>query len=65
MNETMITELKKRAAAFLSASDVPVTKMCKRLDMATSSYYRWQRGILALSESRLETIDSYLNQFGY
>lgn len=65
MNESMIANLKERAAAFLSASGVPITKFCRRLDMATSTYYRWQSGILDLSESRLKSIDSYLNQFGY
>jgi len=58
-------ELQVRCRMFLGVSGVPVTKMCSRLDMATSSYYRWQRGILKLSDSRLEAINQYLRQFGF
>ena len=58
-------DLKVRCEKFLLASGVPVTKMCKRLDMSTSSYYRWQRGILQLSYSRLKAIEQYLSQFGF
>jgi len=65
MTENQVNNLKARARDFLLCSGVAVTKMCKRLDMATSSYYRWQRGILQLSESRLATIDQYLQQFGF
>lgn len=62
---TDIKGLKERCKQFLDVSGVPITKLCARLDMATSTYYRWQRGTLDLSQARLTAIDSYLSQFGY
>lgn len=58
-------DLKVRCRMFLGVSGVPVTRMCSRLEMATSSYYRWQRGTLDLSQARLAAINDYLSQFGY
>ncbi len=58
-------DLKERCKKFLMASGVPITRMCFRLNMAASSYYRWQQGLLKLSDSRLEAIDQYLRQFGF
>ena len=62
---TDINDLKARCRMFLGITGIPITKFCKRLDMATSSYYRWQRETLDLSQARLTAIDSYLSQFGY
>lgn len=60
-----INDLKARVLDFLTSSGVPVTRMCERIDLSTSSYYKWQRNELELSEGKLATIEQYLSQFGF
>ena len=57
--------LVKRCVAFLHESGVPVTKLCARVGMAPSTYYRLIKGQINLSTAKIAAVDHYLNQFGY
>ena len=62
MNEK---QLQNRIDRLLSESGIPITQMCTRLKLATSSYYRWRNGELQLTAQRFEDMNSFLTKFGY
>lgn len=54
-----------RCRLFVDKSGVPITRMCKRIGMATSTYYRWINGGICISEKKAKAIENYLKGFGY
>lgn len=41
---------------------IPTTKLCKRVNISPSGYYRWLRNDLTLSEKTEKRIRDYINK---
>lgn len=54
-----------RCQRFLEDLAVPTTVFCKKIELSTSSFYRWRNGELNLSDATLERIDGYLSKYGF
>lgn len=54
-----------RCQRFLEELAVPATVFCKKVELSTSSFYRWRNGELNLSDATLERIDGYLSKYGF
>lgn len=61
MNEN----IKNRCSKFLNELKLPATRLCRLVDLSASSFYKWQRGDLRLSENTLKRIDDCLARFGF
>lgn len=57
--------LEDRIDQLLSDSGIPITRMCSKLKLSPSSYYRWRNGELQLTEQRIEDMNNFLTKFGY
>lgn len=54
-----------RCQRFLEELAVPATVFCKKVELSTSSFYRWRNGKLNLSDATLERIDTYLSKYNF
>ena len=61
----MSNNLRERCITFLKTLQTPVTKFCRKVDLAPSSYYQWQRGFFELSAVTQQRIDSFLSKYGF
>lgn len=57
--------LSERCKHFIEEVGVPVTVMCRKVNLSTRSLYYWFNGKLRLSDAALQRIDEYLKQFGF
>ena len=57
--------LKERCANFLNEFDIPKTHFCKKIELSTVSYSKWQKGQLKLSNETEKRIDTYLLKYGF
>lgn len=57
--------LRQRCGKFLEESDMPIARMCRKLNLSTTAFYKWRGSELNLTDKRLEDIDKYLTKFGY
>ena len=55
-------ELSERCYAYINYVGVPVTEFCRRVDIAPSTFYRWQRQEIELSEQTQARIAAYLDR---
>ena len=58
-------ELVSRCNRFFSEVELPVTVFCRKLSMSTSTFYRWRKGELDITQDRMQEIDSYLARYNY
>lgn len=57
--------LQERCIKFMNDAGVPVTKLCKAVNLSTTALYKWRRGELNLSSATEARIDEHLQKFGY
>lgn len=60
----MVT-LAQRLDAFLLATGLPITRLCKKIELTPQSFYCWRNGSLNLKPETLQRIDKFLTQFNY
>ena len=58
-------ELVSRCNRFFDEVELPVTVFCRKLSMSTSTFYRWRKGELDITQDRMQEIDSYLARYNY
>lgn len=58
-------DLRDRCKKFISELNIPVTNFCRNVNIAPSSYYRWQKNEFKLSTKRAESIDQYLQKYNF
>ena len=59
----MDNKLKIRLNHFLEEMGVPVTQVCKRVNLSPQSLYDWRKDKLKLADSTLKRIDEYLSKY--
>lgn len=57
--------LRERVKTFLGELNLPVSKFVKNIDIARTTYYRWQNRDFDFGEQRAEQIDNYLRKYGF
>ena len=58
-------ELKERLQKFLHEVGVPVTVVCRKINLSTRAIYYWKNGQLNLSEPVMQRLDGYLSHYGH
>lgn len=58
-------ELSERLQRFLNELGVPVTTVCRKINLSTRALYYWRDGKLNLSKSTLQRLDEYLSRYGF
>lgn len=58
-------ELMKRCEKFFSEVELPVSVFCRKLSMSTSTFYRWRKGELDITQDRMREIDSFLRRYDF
>ena len=58
-------ELVERLQRFLHEVEVPVTVVCRKINLSTRALYYWKNGKLNLSEPVKQRLNGYLSQYGY
>lgn len=58
-------KIMERIDAFLEATGLPVTRLCKKIELSPASYYGWRNGNVNLKVETLQRIDRFLSQFNY
>lgn len=54
-----------RSNSFLNSSGVAITKFCRRVGMAPSTFYRWRNGEIRISADKAAAIDQFLKEFDF
>ena len=55
----------KRCMRFISELGVPVTTFCKKVEISSSTFYKWVSGDLKLSDKTEQRIKEYIEKFQY
>ena len=58
-------ELMKRCEKFFSEVELPVSVFCRKLNMSSSTCYRWRKGELDITQDRMRAIDNFLARYNY
>lgn len=58
-------ELINRCEKFFCEVELPVSVFCRKLSMSTSTFYRWRKGELDITQDRMREIDSFLRRYNY
>lgn len=57
--------LKERIKGYLEYTSIPVAKFCRRVDISTTTLYRFLKDDLRLSIETEERIKAYLEQYNF
>lgn len=57
--------LQSRLKKFTKEIGVPMTRVCREVNLSTVSIYRWFGGTQNLSDDAKKRIDNYLAKFNY
>lgn len=63
--EPMNNQLKVRLNHFLEEMGVPVTQVCRRVNLSPQSLYDWRKDKLKLADSTLKRIGDYLAKYNF
>ena len=58
-------KLIERSVKMIDEMGIPVTKFCQRVNVSTSTFYKWKRGELEITKARQEEIDNFLRRYDY
>lgn len=58
-------ELIERSVKMIDEMGIPVTKFCEKVSVSTSTYYKWKRGELDITQDRMREIDNFLARYNY
>lgn len=58
-------DLKERCKKMIQEMSITVTGFCRNIDLSTKSYYDWMNDKVELSKKRLESIEKYLEKYGF
>lgn len=54
--------IKEQTRDTLHEVGIPITTFCKKINLSTAAYYRWQHDDLRLSKVKEDSIRRYINK---
>ncbi len=55
-------ELKERCKKLIEAFDLPISRLCRKLEISRTAYYDWQNGKYELKPEKLARIEEFLGK---
>ena len=62
---TNMTNLKERLQNFRTETEMPLSVICRKINLTTVAIHKWLKGKMNLTADSLSRIDAYLSRFGY
>lgn len=54
-----------RIARIRDELGIPMTRLCRNMNISTHSIYAWKRGEINLKDETIKRIDDYLTKYGF